>query len=241
MAAADPFYAVASDRTRRKGDAQAWTRAEFLAKGETVYHLLRPLLAEGTGWGTVIDVGCGAGRMARQLATMYERVVGVDVAPAMLELAASLNRDRPNLDFRLGAGDRLPVEDASADLVFSFQVLQHIDPVVLPGLIADMYRALRPGGSVLLHVPAPSWGSFVRSVVYLGTLRHWLTHLALRWYPALDVSRRPWVPGQYHTYSPSRMAELFEAAGFINIRMKTFRPGVPSTAVYLAVRPGALP
>lgn len=94
-----------------------------------------------------VEIGSGLGRICRSLTAHFERVVGVDIAPHMVERARELVPD-PRVDFRLGDGTSLGVvETASADFVMSFTVFQHIpDPTVVEGYLAEAARVLRPGG-----------------------------------------------------------------------------------------------
>ena len=65
--------------------------------------------------GTCVEVGCGPGRMTAALAERFDRVVAVDVSPAMVERARTLVPD-PNVDFRVVSGERLDgVESGVAD------------------------------------------------------------------------------------------------------------------------------
>src|SRR3954464_13616393 len=56
--------------------------------------------------GTCVEVGCGPGRVAATLAERFDRVVAVDVSPAMVERARASVVD-PNVDFRVVSGEKL--------------------------------------------------------------------------------------------------------------------------------------
>lgn len=103
----------------------------------------------GAGPIDALDVGCGTGFFALQLAGLGHRVVGVDVAEAMLSrarekaLAAGLT-----VDFRLADTERLPLDDDSFDLVIERHVIWTLpDP---PRALAEWARVLRPGGQLVL-------------------------------------------------------------------------------------------
>lgn len=95
---------------------------------------------------TVVDVGCGRGGLADNLAGPAfcdlrgagRHVIGIDVDPA--------GTANPMIDeFRLiPAGGRWPLDDASADLAVSDWVLEHVDDP--PAFVAELARVLRPGG-----------------------------------------------------------------------------------------------
>ncbi|HEV8426366.1 MAG TPA: class I SAM-dependent methyltransferase [Pyrinomonadaceae bacterium] len=94
----------------------------------------------------ILDVGCGTGANLLML-SKYGDAEGVDVS----EDALAFCRERGLDKVRLGAGEELPYEDATFDLVTAFDVVEHMDDD-LAGL-REMRRVLRPGGRVLLFVP----------------------------------------------------------------------------------------
>lgn len=94
----------------------------------------------------ILDVGCGTGANLLMLAE-YGDAEGVDVA----EDALAFCRERGLDKVRLGAGEELPYEDGTFDLVTALDVVEHMDDD-LAGL-REMRRVLRPGGRVLLFVP----------------------------------------------------------------------------------------
>jgi SAM-dependent methyltransferase len=96
----------------------------------------------------VLDVGCGPGRHARALATRGIEVVGVDISPRFVELAA--DGAPAGATFEVGDARALRF-DSEFDAVISlcqggFGLVREEDPSVLEGIV----RALRPGGRVAL-------------------------------------------------------------------------------------------
>lgn len=94
----------------------------------------------------ILDVGCGTGANLLML-SQYGDAEGVDIS----EDALAFCRDRGLDKVRLGAGEELPYDDATFDLVTALDVVEHMDND-LAGL-KEMRRVLRPGGHVLLFVP----------------------------------------------------------------------------------------
>ncbi len=97
---------------------------------------------------TVIDVGCGLGRLTRVLAEDGATVIALDVSAEMLDRARALNPHLDTVTWLHGDGTGLTgVADASADALVSHVVFQHIpDPLVTLGYVREMGRVLRPGG-----------------------------------------------------------------------------------------------
>lgn len=95
----------------------------------------------------VLDLGCGIGRLAAELAGRFTEVVGVDVSPAMIEVARRLHGDKPGLRFEANSGvDLAALPDGHFGLVFSYSVLPHIPSDVLEGYFLEVGRVLEPGG-----------------------------------------------------------------------------------------------
>jgi SAM-dependent methyltransferase len=107
-----------------------------------------------------LDLGCGEGRLSRDLKARGHDVVGVDRAPAML--AAGREAD-PEIETHLVDAASLPFEDGSFDLVVAFMSLQDIDDVV--GAILEAARVLEPGGRLCVAIvhPVNSAGLFAGS------------------------------------------------------------------------------
>jgi SAM-dependent methyltransferase len=99
------------------------------------------------GRACAVEIGSGLGRVCLALSERFDAVTGVDISPEMVARARELVPE-PRVQFMVGDGDSLRgVEDASADLVLSFTVFQHIPSVeVIERYIVDTGRVLRPGG-----------------------------------------------------------------------------------------------
>jgi SAM-dependent methyltransferase len=97
----------------------------------------------------ILDVGCGAGNMAHHLAR-YGQVTGVDMNSRPLEVA----RQR-GLRVQEGSADDLPFDDASFDLVTLLDVVEHVPNE--HGVFGECARVLKPGGKLMVTVPALMW------------------------------------------------------------------------------------
>lgn len=98
----------------------------------------------------VVDVGCGEGRLTRDLKRLGYVVIGVDASPTLI--AAAREAD-PDGEYHLADAAALLLPDAVADLVIAFMSPQDIDD--LDGALREMARILVPGGHVRLAIVHP--------------------------------------------------------------------------------------
>ena len=120
----------------------------FRGRQRLVEVLLRDELREPQ---RVLDVGCGAGATSRWLLDRGHDACGVDSSPASLEHAADLV---PAASLYRGDADALPFADDSFDGVLLLDLLEHTDDLAA---LAEARRVVRPGGWVLVSVPAYQW------------------------------------------------------------------------------------
>src|ERR1700736_347822 len=97
-----------------------------------------------------LDIGCGEGRLSRDLTALGHRVVGVDASPTLIEAARAKS---PELEFVEADRARLPLEDGVADLAVAFMSLQDIDDMA--GAVREAARVLEPGGGLVVAVVHP--------------------------------------------------------------------------------------
>ena len=102
-----------------------------------------------------VDVGCGAGVQAFRLAAHFGlRVVGIDPVQRHLDRARETRRGEPEavasrVSFERGTADRIPLRDATVDLVWCRDSLPHVPS--LASAYREFARVLRPGGRALVH------------------------------------------------------------------------------------------
>lgn len=112
--------------------------------------LVRAALGASPG-DRVLDVGCGPGFYCLELSAEVGpegKVVGIDMSPPMLAMAARRCQDLANVSFQHGEVLSLGVEDESFDRVLSVQVMEYVEDATAG--LTEMRRALRPGGRVLI-------------------------------------------------------------------------------------------
>ena len=128
----------------------AWARAPDLDHTFWGFNLPALLeLAPPPGRLTV-DVGCGEGRVARELIRCGHTVVGVEGSGA---LAAAARAAEPSFDVHVADAKHLPLDDGTADLVVASMSLLNID--AMPEAVAEVARVLAPGGRFCFSLVHP--------------------------------------------------------------------------------------
>jgi SAM-dependent methyltransferase len=146
----DPYYYVDNRLAYGEPDLEAFWRG-----GEEVLDGVHARLGVGvTPEHDVVEIGCGVGRLTRALAGRVASVRALDLSERMLAEARAQNPGLANVEWILGDGVSLtPIADASADVVHSYVVFQHIpDPEITLGYVREIGRVLRPGGWAAVQV-----------------------------------------------------------------------------------------
>jgi SAM-dependent methyltransferase len=97
-----------------------------------------------------LDIGCGEGRLSRDLAALGHNVVGIDPSAKMIAAARELS---PELEYVEADAADLPIESESVDLAVAFMSLMDIDDMA--GAVREAARVLEPGGRFLAAVVHP--------------------------------------------------------------------------------------
>jgi SAM-dependent methyltransferase len=165
----DAFYFVDTRQRYRAPDPQ-----RFWAAGELVDVLLEGLDVALEPTDTVLEIGCGIGRVTRALAARAGNVIALDVSDEMLERARQHNRDLERVRWVQGDGVSLAaVADSSIDACISVVVFQHLpEAAIALGYVREVGRVLRPNGWAALqfsndpavHRPRATLGLRVKSL-----------------------------------------------------------------------------
>lgn len=150
-----------------------------------------------TAASTVLDFGCGSGRVARYVAPLCSELWAVDVSPQMLELAGVRLTEAANLRFARCYDVAIPdVASASVDVVYSFLVLQHLEREDAFLALRELRRVLRADGIAILSFPN------LLADIYLEGF----VHYALSGAVANEARAR--------VYTPQEVERVLPAAGF---------------------------
>ena len=179
---ADPFWAVATEPGRQRGASLAWTGEEFYASGASDWcDFFSQWRQYGVNAESCLEIGCGAGRFTRQAASVFEVVHAVDVSPHMIAQARQ-GVAAENVVYHLTGGLELPLADASVHAIFSTHVLQHLDDAeTVTAYFLEFFRVLRPGGSILIHVPLYEWPGVGRIAALLRGIHRLLLNISQAW------------------------------------------------------------
>jgi SAM-dependent methyltransferase len=165
----------------------------------------------------VLDVACGTGVLARAALARTGadgRVVGADPAPGMLAAAKEIE---PAIDWLLCSAEALDVDDASFDgIVSQFGIMFFQDRQKAAD---EMYRALKPGGSLAIAV----WRSVEHNPAYADVASVLEEHVGTA---AADALRLPYSLGD-----PDEVTAVLEGSGFVEISVdaKTETAKFPSS------------
>lgn len=156
MAPASAF----SYESKTWGSARLEARPWFM-NGLKLRYLLDDLLPIQ---GKVLDIGCGAGSVAKAVkrARPDLEVVGCDLSSAALAVATALPEE---VEFRKATAEKLPFADSEFDFVWIFDVLEHVDDP--KQVLLEAWRVLRRGGG--FHIVLPLENSGLYRAVGCGT------------------------------------------------------------------------
>jgi len=95
---------------------------------------------------TILDIGCGNGRMSEFMAKDFKQVIGTDISGEMIRQAKKRLKDFENIELLENDGETLSLPDNCVDLAFSFWVYQHIKTKqMVERNFAEAFRVLEPG------------------------------------------------------------------------------------------------
>jgi SAM-dependent methyltransferase len=153
----------------------ASTEQAFYASGEAdLQIILNAILRAGRTAGdfrTVLEYGCGLGRVTHRLATTFSRVIACDISSSHLRLAHAAidQRNCTNVSFVRAAPSHFGMTE-DFDLWFSRIVLQHNPPPIIVLILRRALEKLRPRGLAIFQVPTYAPGYRFKVTDYLANL-----------------------------------------------------------------------
>jgi ubiquinone/menaquinone biosynthesis C-methylase UbiE len=166
-----------------------------------------------------VDLGCGKGSYAPELAQWYDAIMAIDIVPENVSIARERLQSSglKNVHLSCAAGEALPFANESVDSVFMIEVLDHV-PSLRPCL-EEVSRILKPGGTLFLTVPHHMFPWETHPVLFWGQYRQ------PGWFPFL-----PWFKFLHRRMATARVfsrrsvREVGECVGLLLISMNTGYP-----------------
>lgn len=135
-----------------ESNAEAWIRWAREAGHDSYWRFHRDRFLElvPPPGRLTLDIGCGEGRLSRDLAALGHKVVGIDSSSKAIAAARELS---PELEFIEADAADLPIDDAAVDLAVAFMSLMDIDD--MQGAVREASRVLASDGRIVIAVVHP--------------------------------------------------------------------------------------
>lgn len=200
----NPLWAVMSvpDFEGADADPSHWTREQidlFFQKGRLLFDVyLAPILRRSGLESTrarVLEYGSGMGRILRAVHAAGYDAAGVDISPTMLQHSRRLVPEVTDIHL-VDRDGTIPLPDSSADLVYSYAVLQHIARrSLVRHAVGEMCRVLKPGGFLRLQFQPGSMPFGSAPKESLRAINFEARSLVMRWVALQRRWRLPnWIP-----------------------------------------------
>lgn len=175
-----------------------------------IFKLLERDLKTGS---TVVDVGCGNGRLLNAL-PQHVNYIGIDPSNSLLTEARKKFGNRPDTSFAIGSLPKINLADETADAVVSIAVLHHIPSnEQRRASLGEMLRVLKPGGLLICSVWNLRAGRFFNKNSFLHA---WLRTSGVKGGESGDMYV-PWkmqgadAKRYVHAFTLKEWKELFDA------------------------------
>lgn len=157
-------------RTDEERDYYALSEGVYARLAGTYDIIVRPMrrlrrhvvdLSGASETASVVDVATGGGEQARAFATKCERVIGVDLSEAMLQVARG-KAPLPGLRFVQGDATALPYDDATFDIATISFALHEMPQTIRDAVLGELVRVTKPGGTLVVvdwGLPKGAWGA----------------------------------------------------------------------------------
>jgi ubiquinone/menaquinone biosynthesis C-methylase UbiE len=245
----DPLFGVATLSGREKNGSLPWTYQDFYTYGELIWSEYYPAWERyGVSTESCLEIGCGAGRITRQLIKCFREVSALDISPDMIELA---EQNAPGASYAVCSGQSIQFPDNHFTAVFSCEVFQHFDNRDMATVYFDeIFRILSPGGTIMIQLPIAIlpfhriWPAMWRLQDFLWRLSdnyQQLKSRIKRWL-ILNRNRRPFY--RLLQYDPDWLRSHLEDIGYRDVQIWIFpvtgNPNQKSMGVHLFARKPAL-
>lgn len=204
--------------------------AEFSATRRGAWDVMRLIQDAVQPGQTLVDVGAGNARLAREIPDNV-RYIAIEPSSSMRVDAERFLRSRQDSEVRMGAFPHLPARESSADVVACLAVLHHLTLDERKTAVVELWRILKPGGTLVLTV----WN--LRSKRFF----RWKTWLAawLRFGFVTNGGRGDvWIPWNseqgvvqryVHCFTQDELRQLFDPTLWKIVRCEPWGGGGPAS------------
>ena len=201
-----------------KDDPVALLRAEARARNPWVIAEIQKAFAAAS----VLDIGCGAGLLANELARQGIAVTGFDASEESLEIARRYDVTG-RVRYQYGDANHLPFADESFDAACALDFLEHVeDPA---HIISEAARVLKPGGLFFFHTFNRNWVSWLFGIK------------GVEWFVKNT-------PRNLHSYryfiKPSELTAMCEQSSMKVVGMRGLEPVIAQRAFWKMVMTGTV-
>lgn len=163
----DPMWAILTQENKKGGK---WDVGAFFETGKKeikqLFNLLEKLNVTLPP-GKAIDFGCGIGRLTQAMAEYMDEVVGIDIAPSMIDQANILNNHVGKVTYHLNEQNALSnFPSESFSLIYSNITLQHMRPRYARVYIQEFVRLLKKDGVMVFQMPAKRKDLSLSGIIY---------------------------------------------------------------------------
>ncbi|MBV8545427.1 MAG: class I SAM-dependent methyltransferase, partial [Acidobacteria bacterium] len=236
FAAREPFFAVFTDPKFRSANRTANHEREFFDSGEllvdAIFHTIRKRLASDFAPESVLEYGCGPGRLAIPFARRSGSVTAVDRSPAMLAVARreAAKQNAGNIHFTTAAD--FDVTSRKFDLVNSYLLFQRLPPYRGLALFRELLGRIGSGGIGVFHFLYRGTASPVvrmtRGIRERTSIVNGITNIARH-----KPFGEPFIPS--HAYDLDEVFRILVESGFENSHV-TFEDHEETTSAIVFVQ-----
>lgn len=133
------------------GGGKSCSEEEFNLRGKEDASFIVPYIGSDK---TILDFGCGIGRIMKYLAPSSKFIWGVDISPVMIEKGKKFLFGISKARLQLISGGKLPFTEGQFDVAYSWYCLQHMDKLDAYNYCKEIFRVVKKGGILLATFPS---------------------------------------------------------------------------------------
>lgn len=212
----DPYFGVLTHERFRTKNLNDEHKKEFFESGvkytQRIYRHFKDHFNVDAPFKSVLDFGCGTGRLALGFAHESDKVVGIDISEKMLDEARKNAKIQgfKNVEFHLSDDDLSAVKNQQFDFVNTYIVLQHISPKRGMVIISQLLDRIKPGGYGMIQTTYSTQKGRLGKTINYFRFRYSLVHGLLN---LVDKKKFNEPLMQMNEYDMSKVFELVHNAG----------------------------